>query len=417
MQGYPFVILGGGVAAGYAAQVFAEHPDYNANDLAIISAEDTLPYDRPPLSKSYLEGESNITDARINSPDFYRQNGIDVFLNTRINEIDPQEKMLYSDDGDGFAYDKLLLATGSHLRTLDVPGNDLDGFHYLRRIGHSQDIRSDMQQADQVVIIGGGYIGMETASVLADSGKKVTMIFPHEHLMQGHFFTEDISEYFEDYFSEHGVSFVRNAEVKEIIGESGRVSSVNTVSRGAYDADLVIAGIGVEPNTDLAEGIRLNRASDDDGGGIEVDSYLQTSLTDVYAAGDIANYPDAIFGKRRRIEHWNNAKVQGEYWAHQMLGDTDEQLKELPYFFSDVFDLSYEFWGDAEEGDNVVYRGDFDDDSISAWWLNDDNLLMAAFVMNRPDEERTMAQEWLRSRNSVPADELANDDEPIYKAV
>ncbi len=417
MQGYPFVILGGGVAAGYAAQVFAQHPDYNANDLAIISAEDTLPYDRPTLSKDYMEGKADITDARINEPTFYQDNDIDVYLNTRINQIDPQEKMLYSDNGDGFAYDNLLLATGSRLRTLDVPGSDLDGLHYLRRIGQSQAIRQAMQHTEQVVIIGGGYIGMETASVLAESGKEVTMLFPHEHLMEHHFFTDDLSGYFEDYFAERGVSFVRNAQVKEIIGESGRVSSVNTVSQGAYEADLVIAGIGVEPNTELADGLQLQRASENDGGGFEVDAYLQTSLTDISAAGDAANYPDSYFGKRRRIEHWQNAKDQGEYWAHRMLGDTDEPFKTIPYFFSDVFDLSYEFWSDASASEQIIYRGDFDDDSISVWWLNEDNLLMAAFIMNRPDEERTMAQEWLQSRNEVPVEVLKNDDEPIYKAI
>ncbi|MEQ8678059.1 MAG: FAD-dependent oxidoreductase [Aggregatilineales bacterium] len=405
MRNYKYIILGGGVAAGYAAKSFAE-AGIDSGELAIISAESSLPYERPPLSKAFLAGDKSPSEILINDQAFYDDHGIAVFLETRIQTIEPEKSALYSKD-DTFTYEKLLICTGSRVRTLDIPGAEWDGVHYLRSLADSMAIREQEYDIARVVILGGGYIGMEVASQMRQKNYEVTMVFPEDALMKDHFFTKEMSEFFEEYYREQGVKFIKGEKAVEIIGSNGHLTNVRLDSGKTLETDLVIAGIGVIPNIDLFEKTSIRTEE-----GILVDHFLTSSISNIYVAGDVATYHDVIFDKHRRIEHWNNAVTQGQYAAQVMTNQTREPYREIPYFFSDIFDLSYEFWGDVKEADRVVYRGELSAEGFSVWWLQQ-NRLVAAFVMGRPDEEREFAQMMIANGEPVAATMLEDSNQSL----
>ena len=314
----------------------------------------------------------------ISKEDFYSEHGIGIRLNAHIDRIDIAAKRLLGHDGDAFRFDKLVLATGARVRMLDTPGANRENVLYLRSMADSARLRDALKSAKKVVVIGSGFIGMEVASQSMQRGCDTTMVFPEARVWKS-LFTPEMSRFFETYYTGHGVHLAPGAGVKEI--GPGYVS----LSTGTkLEADLVVAGIGVTPLTDVAEsaGIRVEN-------GIVVNEFLETSAADVYAAGDVANYQDLLFGKRRRVEHWDNAVKQGQYIAQRLSGES-QPFKNIPYFFSDVFDLSYEFWGDTEGAERTEYRGDVNSPSFSAWWLKGGKVV-AAFAMNRPDAEREKA--------------------------
>jgi NADPH-dependent 2,4-dienoyl-CoA reductase/sulfur reductase-like enzyme len=403
---FQYVILGGGVGAGYAAQEFAEQ-GIEPGQLAIVSADDTLPYDRPALSKGYLAGKKTAEDILINDPAFYDQHGIQVFLSTRVTGVGFAQNRLDTDADLEIQFDKLLIATGSHVRKLDLPGADLAGIHYLRSRAQSEQIAAAMQQAQHVVVIGGGYIGMEVSSVLAEKQIDVTMVFPEKRLME-RLFTPQMSAFFGDYYAARGVSLRSQTLPTAFIGDD-HVARVQLNTDQEIPADFVVAGIGVTPAFELFEGTGLHLDN-----GIVVNKYLETNRNGVYAAGDVANYNDLIFQKRRRIEHWDNAVQQARHAARMMIQPSRKQSEEfvaLRYFFSDIFDLSYEFWGDTAAADSVIHRGDMQEGRFSVWWLAGQRL-EAAFVMNRPDEERDLAPEWIRTRRRVLPERLQDANVP-----
>lgn len=412
MNTYTYIIVGGGITAGHAAEIFAQHNDYQEGELAIISADAALPYDRTQLSKDYLDGDASRRDIKMNGVQYYVENGIDVYLDTKVTAIDPHQNIIRTDTGAEYTYGKLLLATGSSPHTFQNADDSLHGVHYLRNLAQSTDIREQLASPHvrDVVVAGGGYIGMEVAAVAAQEGKNVTIVFPDEHVMQHRFFTEDMSHYFEAIYRKHGVVLANNRKVTGFEGDDGRVQVVNLDNGERLIADLVIAGLGASPNTALAEHIGLTIAED---GGIQVDANLQTSHPHIYAAGDIASYPDTRYDKRLRIPHWQMAVDQGEYWAHYMLGDTDDTFDSIPYFFSDMFDISYEFWGHPDDADTIVHRGNVMSGSFSTWWLKDERV-QAVFAMNTDDDVRTMAQEMIASQNEIDPVIVENYEMPVY---
>ena len=399
MRKFKYVIVGGGIVAGYAAQEFIKHAEYQAGDLAIITDDDAIPYERPPLSKDFLAGDENYEDIQINAPDFYRKNGIQLFLYTRVNQIDPSNKTVRTDHNDVFGYDKLLLATGSRAIQLDSPGSDHSRIKYLRTVDDARAIRNRLTDSNQVVVVGGGYIGMETAAAMTEDGHRVTMVFPESRLME-HFFTPQLSDYFETYYQEKGIAFIKGATVDEFENLSAKKIRAILSNGDKQDADLVVVGIGAKPNLTAVENSRIEV-----GDGVMVNNRLQTSMQDIYAAGDIANYFDTVFEKRRRVEHWQNAVDMGRYAAREMLNIEQDDFQTLRYFFSDIFDLSYEFWGDTDGANEVLHVGNEDDNSIAVWWLKS-NRLVAAFLMNRTDEERKKAQRWIQDKNTINLDVL-----------
>ncbi len=396
MSRYRYVILGGGMVAGYAAQAFVER-GLSADELAIVSADDALPYERPPLSKGFLAGNDEEASVFINDAAFYRDHGITVHLGSPVTAVDLHRRELQLHGGEAIQFERLLLATGSQVRPLAVPGAAEAGVLYLRSLADAKQLRTAAEGAHSAVVIGGGFIGMEVAAVLAQRGLETTLVFPGQRVWE-RFFTPEMSAFFEQYYRDRGVHITAGQSVAAFEHAAGKDTAV-TASGRRLPADLFVAGVGVTPATGLFAGTAL--ALDN---GIVVNEYLETTVPDVYAAGDVANYLDVLYGKRRRVEHWDNAVEQGKHAARILMGDR-VPFVHLPYYFSDVFDLSYEFWGDSAGADQVIYRGDVTTRSFSTWWLAGKRLV-AAFVMNRPDDEREAATHWIAEQTPVTAERL-----------
>ncbi len=390
------VILGGGMVAGYAAKQLVEL-GLKPGELAILSADTAIPYERPPLSKGFLAGKETEEAIRINPEDFYRKRGIDVKLGCVVSAVDPLRKRLTLKSGGEFGFNKLIVATGARPRTLEIPGAQLRNLHYLRSLDDSKAIQRSAENVKRAVVIGGGFIGMEVAAVLSHKGIEVTMILSDDRIWK-RLFSPQMSSFFEWYYMSRGVRFAKNATVSELRGAE-TVSSVVLANGQAIACDMVIAGIGVRPAMEMLSNSRI-----DIGDGVMVNEYLETGSPDIWAAGDVANYEDMLFGKRRRVEHWDNAVSQGQYCARALMGERTP-FKHVPYFFSDVFDLSYEYWGDSSGADQVVHRGDPASKSFSVWWLRQKRLV-AAFTMNRPDDEREIAPKWIEARQTLSASKL-----------
>jgi len=406
MQASKFIVLGGGMVAGYAAKKLVEL-GLKPGELSILSGDDSIPYERPPLSKGFLAGRDTEASLRINPEDFYSQHGIEVKLGCEISGVDSKRKQLLLKSGGECGYKKLIVATGGSPRALEIPGAELENLYYLRSLDSSKAIRGAADQAKQVVVIGGGFIGMEVAAVMAGKKLEVTMVLNDDRLGK-RLFSPAMSEFFESYYATHGVRLVKAATVSELRGKRSVAAVV--VNGGQIPCDLVVAGIGVRLNTGFLADSGIEVAD-----GVMVNEYLETSQPDIWAAGDIANYPDLIFARRRRAEHWDNAVTQGEYCARALMGERIP-FRHVPYFFSDVFDLSYEYWGDSSAADQIVHRGELSSKSFSVWWLRQEKLV-AAFLMGRPDEERDAAPGWIEAGKSLSAASLENASSPISSSL
>jgi NADPH-dependent 2,4-dienoyl-CoA reductase/sulfur reductase-like enzyme len=405
MNGSNFVILGGGMVAGYAAKQLVEL-GLPPGELAILSADNSVPYERPPLSKGFLAGRDQEEAIRINPGDFYKEHGIELKLECEVAALDPKRQRLMLKSGDAFGFKKLIVATGAHPRALNIPGAKLRNLYYLRSLDDSKVIRTRSEKAKHVLVIGGGFIGMEVAAVFAQQGIEITMVLNDDRIWK-RLFSSEMSSFFEAYYAARGVRLIKSTAVTELRGD-GVVSSAVLHNGQSIPCELVVAGIGVQPAIEMLASSGL-----DIGDGIMVNEYLETSRPDVLAAGDVANYQDVLFGKRRRVEHWDNAVSQGQYCARSLMGERIP-FKHVPYFFSDVFDLSYEYWGDSSSADQIIHRGDFAKKSFSVWWLRQ-KTVVAAFIMNRPDEERDAASKWIESRQTVSAGKLEDASQAISK--
>jgi NADPH-dependent 2,4-dienoyl-CoA reductase/sulfur reductase-like enzyme len=257
------------------------------------------------------------------------------------------------------------------------------------------------------VVVGASFIGMEVSSVLAKGGVKTTVVFPQERVWHN-FFTPPMSEFFQKYCGKRGVTFCPHEKAKAFIG-SQRVRAVQLESGRELPADFVVAGIGVVPGISLFQNTKLKITD-----GIAVSECLETNVPGVYAAGDVANYPDRIFHRRRRLEHWDNAVEQGRCAVRNLMAKPQPFI-HVPYYFSDLFDLSFEFWGDSAGSDRVVYRGSVRQGRFSVWWLNQKRLV-AAFVLNRPDEERELAPKWILEKPELKAGNLEDSKRSIHTA-
>jgi NADPH-dependent 2,4-dienoyl-CoA reductase/sulfur reductase-like enzyme len=391
------------MVAGYAAKQLVEL-GLQPGDLTILSADNAVPYERPPLSKSFLAGKDTEEAIRINAEEFYRQHGIVMKLGSAISAVDAKRKRVILKSGGEFGFGKLIVATGARPRILNIPGAKLGNLYYLRSLDDSKAIRRAAATAKHALVIGGGFIGMEVAAVLAQQDIAVTMVLIEDRVSK-RLFTPEMSLFFDAYYSARNVRIITNAKVTELRGD-GTVSSAVLGDGQTIACDLVIAGIGVQLATEL-----LATSGLEVGDGVMVNEYLETSQPDIFAAGDVANYPDVIFGKRRRVEHWDNAVAQGQHCARTLMGER-APFKHVPYFFSDVFDLSYEYWGDATGAEEIVHRGDPSTKSFSVWWLRQQRLV-AAFTMNRPDEERNAAPLWIERQQAVSAADLEDVSRPV----
>jgi 3-phenylpropionate/trans-cinnamate dioxygenase ferredoxin reductase component len=399
MKHYKYLIIGGGTAAGYAAKEFVNQ-NIGEKELCIVSAESIYPMNRPPFSKEYLRDDNSDDEVSINEKDFYQEHGVEVKLETRAQDFKFDLKQVSLENGETIEYEKLLIATGSEIKRLSVAGHDLENIFYLRSIKQSDHIREQAENAKHAVVIGGGYIGTETAASLNQLGLKVVMIVPEKTLL-AKFATEDISAFFEKEFKKRGVEILFENQVVAFHGDE-TVKEVELGSGKRIETDMVVAGIGVEPNVSIFEntGMKINK-------GIMVNEFCETSIPDVYAAGDVVYFPDLYFDKIQHIEHWEHAYEQGMHVAKVMTGKR-EPYKFVPFFFSDVFDYSYEFFGDNEKFTDVKTRGDMDTGDFSTWWFNDKKLSAAFIMSSRPEQEGELARKWIANRTNIDKDKITD---------
>lgn len=358
------VVVGASLTAATAATTLREE-GFDGR-IVLIGDEPHLPYERPPLSKAYLMGEAALSDAQVHPEDWYREHDVELRLGTRVTSIDREAREVVLADGDRVAWTHLLIATGSTPRRLDVPGANLSGVHYLRSVEDSDALREAFGGATRVAVIGGGWIGMETAAAARSAGLEVTVL-DRGTLPLSHVLGEQVAEIFADLHREHGVDVRTGVLVSEILAGEGdravQVAGVRLADGSTVEADLVIVGIGILPNVELATGAGLD--VDD---GIVVDEHLRTADATIWAGGDVANAIHPRLGRRLRVEHWANAVRHGELAARSILGrdTTDERL---PFFFTDQYDLGAEYVGDARPDDEVVFRGDVAGREVIAFWL------------------------------------------------
>lgn len=397
MKRIPHVILGGGVAAGYAAREFALQGG-EAGALTMVTAEAQLPYERPSLSKGFLAGRESLTDLLIGDASFYHEHGIQFERGFRVRKVDFRRRILHGPQGREIHFERLLIATGCRPRRLNVPGADFRGVFYLRSLADARVLRAEAREGRRAVVIGAGFIGMEVASVLAGAGVRVTMVFPDDRVW-AKLFPPPLSRYFEQRLEAGKIELLRNVSVASLAGQ-GRVRGVRLADGRELAADFVVAGVGAEPELELFHTSALNIND-----GIVVNDLLETSVAGVWAAGDVANFPDPLFG-RHRVEHWDNAAAQGRAAMRNLMGKT-EPFTHVPWFFSDVFDLSYEYWGSANGCDQVVYRGQPASGKSSIWWLKE-NRPRAVFSLNRPPEEGRLVAKLILKQTKLKPRALAN---------
>ena len=364
----PLVVVGASLAGATAAQVLRE--EGFDGQVLLLGSEDELPYERPPLSKGYLQGSSEREKAFVHPAAWYEEQRIDLRLSTTVTALDPAAHELSLADGSRVAYGRLLLATGSTPRRLDVPGAGLDGVRYLRTLADSDTLKADLARRPRVAVIGAGWIGLEVAAAARGAGLDVTVVEPAE-LPLLRVLGPEVAQVFADLHRAHGVDLRLRTGVDALTGRDGAVTGVDLSDGTHLAADLVVVGVGVTPNTGLAVEAGLD-VSD----GVEVDEHLRSSDPHVYAAGDVAAALHPRLGRRIRVEHWANARHQGRTAALSMLG-RDAVHDRAPYFFTDQFDLGMEYTGYVTPGgyDEVLFRGDVAGREFLAFWLADGRVL------------------------------------------
>jgi len=368
------VIIGGGQAAGQAVASLRQEGFEGAIDL--IGAEPTLPYQRPPLSKQYLSGAMPADKLLVRPEKFYEDRSITTHLNTQVLSIEPSEHTVTTESGQ-FSYDKLLIATGSEPRRLSIPGSELAGIHYLRTMKDVDDIRDQMQSAKRLCIVGGGYIGLEVASVAATSGLSVDVLEMESRILQ-RVTTPFMSDFYHQLHTARGVNIHTETACSGFKGDQGKVSHV-ICGEKELEADLVIVGIGIIPNTELAAAAGIACEN-----GILVDDHCQTSDPDIFAAGDCTNHPNAILDRRLRLESVPNAMEQARTAASNMLGG-DKTYAAVPWFWSDQYELKLQMLGFSQDGNSSVLRGDPEALQFAQFYLADGKIV-AVDAVNSPKE-------------------------------
>jgi 3-phenylpropionate/trans-cinnamate dioxygenase ferredoxin reductase subunit len=399
-----FAIVGGGLAGATAVQTLRD--EGFDGELVLLGDELHRPYERPPLSKEYLQGKSPRDKVFVHPEGWYAEHDVDLRLGVSATALDVQARRLLTSDGSSVQYDSLLIATGSTPRRIAMPGADLDGVLYLRRLDDSDRIRAAFAARPSVVIVGAGWIGLETAAAARVAGLSVTVL-EQAAAPLARILGSRMSAMFSQLHRDNGVDLRCGVTISEIIGTSGRVTGVRLGDGTEIEADLVLVGVGISPETSLAETAGLAISN-----GITVDEHLRTSDPDVYAAGDVADAFHPLLGHRLRVEHWANARRQGAVAARSMLGQ-DVVYARLPYFFSDQYDLGMEYTGyvDPAGVEDVVVRGDLAGRRFVAFWLVDGRV-RAGMSVNVWDATEAV-EELITTGGRVDAASLADPDVPL----
>lgn len=359
------MIVGAGHAAGQAAASIRQQG--HDGEMLIIGDEPHPPYQRPPLSKQYLSGEQTIERVYLRAKKFYADKNIALRPNTTVDEIDSRAKTVTISTHESINYDKLLIATGSRPRKLDIPGIDLSGIHYYRTIDDVDAVRAEMSPGKKLVIVGGGYIGLEVAAVAVTAGLAVTVLEMEDRILQ-RVTTPEMSSYYNRVHCAHGVRLVTNARVTHFEGAGSQVARV-VCGEVSYEADLVIVGIGIIPNVELAEAAGLEVDN-----GIIVNDRCETSSPDIYAAGDCTNHLNPHLKRRLRLESVPNAMEQARVAAANIIGG-DKIYDAVPWFWSDQYELKLQMVGFSAEADSSIARGDPATDKFAVFYLKQDKII------------------------------------------
>ena len=374
------LLIGGGIAAANCARTLREEGADGA--ILLVGREPDPPYNRPPLSKGYLQGGEDRASALFRPDDWWDEQGIELMTGTSVMKLDPAERLATLSSKEQVRYRSGLLATGANVRRLRAEGGDLDGIHYLRAFGNADAIRADVEGGARVVLIGGSYIGCEVAASLVSSfGCECSILMQEEVTLERHFGAE-AGRFFQGLLEQHGVAVHASDELERFEGDSGRVGRVVTKAGLELDCDCVVIGAGVMPDIMLARpaGLALGER-----GGVKCSSRLETSAPGLYAAGDMCEYESPLHGGPARIEHWDVAFQQGRTAAHNMLG-RDAAHEVLPYFFGDLADwASLEYVGVGMGSDAPVVRGSLEDGSFAVFYL-EDGVVTGALSVHRPDD-------------------------------
>jgi 3-phenylpropionate/trans-cinnamate dioxygenase ferredoxin reductase component len=399
--GAGIVIVGASLTGGAAATTLrSEGFD---GPIALIGEEPHPPYERPPLSKEYLRGESSAESADLHPVDWYKENDVDLRLRSRVRRVDPGARVVHLGDGTGteIPFEKVLVATGGRNRRIAVPGVDLEGVHALRTIEEADGIREEAKPGRKAVVVGAGFIGCEVAASLRALGVEVEVVEIFGTALQ-RALGPDVGKVFEGVHRDHGVSFHFGQVVERFLGTS-RVEEVVTDRGVRIGCDFVVVGIGIEPNVDVVDGTDIE--VDD---GILVDAFCRTSREGVYAAGDVANHRHPLFDQRLRVEHWDNALKQGAAAARSMMG-RKERYDDPHWFWSDQYEQNLQSIGLLTDWDEMVIRGNMEERDFLAFYLKE-RVLMGAVGLNRGKHVRRCGA-LIRARH--PLDPVALKDEDV----
>jgi 3-phenylpropionate/trans-cinnamate dioxygenase ferredoxin reductase component len=399
-----FIIVGGGLAGAIAAQTLRE--EGFDGSITLLGQEPNAPYERPPLSKDYLQGKADRDSIFVHAEPWYAEHEVDLSLGAAVTSLDPAARTVTTDTGAQLHYDKLLLATGSKPRRLEVPGADLDGVHYLRNVEDSERIKIEFARAERVVIIGAGWIGLETAAAARAAGLDVTLLVSGDMPLQ-RVLGPEVAPIFDDLHRSHGVDLRYRTTATELTGRNGAVTGLILSDGSTIDADMIIIGIGAVPRTELAAaaGLKIDN-------GIVVDEHLRTSDPDIFAAGDIAHAYNPRLGRHIRVEHWANARRHGVVAAKAMLGQDAVDLRPS-YFYTDQYDLSMEYTGDIGPAgyDRVVFRRYADSSKVIVFWLYEQRV-QAGMNINIWDVAENI-EGLVQSARPLNVDDLDDPDIPL----
>jgi 3-phenylpropionate/trans-cinnamate dioxygenase ferredoxin reductase subunit len=399
------IIVGAGQAAAQAVQTLTQH-DYPGT-ITIVGEEPYLPYQRPPLSKKYLARELVRDRLSIRPATFYAERSVTMRLGQRVASLDPLARHLELESGETLGYDRLLLATGSRVRTLDVPGATLDGVCSLRGIDDADRIGAELEPGRRLVVIGAGYIGLEVAAIARARGLDVTVLEAADRAM-ARVVSPEVSRFYEAVHSQAGVGFHFGSVVEAITGRH-RVEAVVTAGGHAHACDCVVVGIGIEPAIELAEHAGLT--CDD---GIAVDAQARTSNADVFAAGDCTSHPNAIYDRRVRLESVHNAIEQSKAAALSLLG-RPENYAQVPWFWSDQYDLKLQIAGLSQGHDTVAMRGDQRERRFAAYYLRNGRLI-AVDAINSP-KDFVLGKRLIAARAEIDPTHISDENVDLEAAV
>ena len=396
-----FLIVGASLAGAKAAEELRTRGF--GGRVMLIGAEPERPYERPPLTKDYLRGESERANAYVHPEGFYAEQEIELLAGVTVTAIDPGASRVTLNGGRTLGYDRLLLTTGAEPRRLRIPGADLDGVYYLRTLADCDLLRARLAAGGRVAVVGAGWIGSEFAASARQRGLEVTVIDP-QALPNERIFGSEVASFYRDVHDQHGIELLLGDGVESFEG-TGAITRVRTASGRAIECDFAVVGIGVVPRTGLASDAGLEVDN-----GIVVDAQLQTAAPGIFAAGDVANAWHPFFEQRIRVEHWANALNQGPVAARALLGQ-EVSYDHIPYFYSDQYDVGMEYSGYAPQWDEVVFRGDRAGGEFIAFWLRDGRVT-AGMNVNVWDVNEDV-QALIRSRQQVKVAALTDPGIPL----